>query len=576
MVGSKNRIRHRIEFEVVLQVEALLENLDPEQRLAAESLVGPTCILAGAGTGKTRTVTHRIAYGISKGYYSANRVLALTYTNRAAGELRARLRQLGVGAVSVKTFHAAALAQLEFFWPQFSGVPAPAVLQSKARLISEVADSVKIRLDAGALRDFAAEIEWRKYSMLSMSEYAAQVKSRPKVAGLSPAKNLELQQAYEDAKVKAQKVDWEDVLVLTLGMLRAEPRALAHVQQQYRFFTVDEYQDISPLQHALLDVWLGNHSDLCVVGDPNQTIYSFTGATSEYLQNFGSRYQDANVIQLTRNYRSTQQIVSFANRLTIDSSTVEPLRSEGEIGLAPRSLSFATVADECAALAAGIRTKLDQGIKPSDIAVLYRVNGQSESIENALSNAGIDYQVRGGERFFNRPEIQNAIRAVRAESISPTDKPLYQTVTDICRSLGWQTQQPQEKGSAREKWESLNSFLAITEELAEDATILDFAKELDERQRSQHEPIKAAVTLSTIHAAKGLEWDFVFIVGLTEGYLPISYAQTEVEIREEQRLLYVGLTRARKELTLSWARRDANSTRDRESSRFLGLLAPRV
>ena len=559
-----------------MQAEALLENLDPEQRLAAESLVGPTCILAGAGTGKTRTVTHRIAYGISKGYYSANRVLALTYTNRAAGELRARLRQLGVGAVSVKTFHAAALAQLEFFWPQFSGVPAPAVLQSKARLISEVADSVKIRLDAGALRDFAAEIEWRKYSMLSMSEYAALVKSRPKVAGLSPAKNLELQQAYEDAKVKAQKVDWEDVLVLTLGMLRAEPRALAHVQQQYRFFTVDEYQDISPLQHALLDVWLGNHSDLCVVGDPNQTIYSFTGATSEYLQNFGSRYEDANVIQLTRNYRSTQQIVSFANRLTIDSSSVEPLRSEGEIGLAPRSLSFATVADECAALAAGIRTKLDQGVKPSDIAVLYRVNGQSESIENALSNAGIDYQVRGGERFFNRPEIQNAIRAVRAESISPTDKPLYQTVTDICRSLGWQTQQPQEKGSAREKWESLNSFLAITEELAEGATILDFAKELDERQRSQHEPIKAAVTLSTIHAAKGLEWDFVFIIGLTEGYLPISYAQTEAEIREEQRLLYVGLTRARKELTLSWARRDANSTRDRESSRFLSLLAPRV
>jgi len=559
-----------------LQAEALLENLDPEQRQAAESLVGPTCILAGAGTGKTRTVTHRIAYGISKGYYSANRVLALTYTNRAAGELRARLRQLGVGAVSVKTFHAAALAQLEFFWPQFSGVPAPAVLQSKARLISEVADSVKIRLDAGALRDFAAEIEWRKYSMLSMSEYAALVKSRPKVAGLSPAKNLELQQAYEDAKVKAQKVDWEDVLVLTLGMLRAEPRALAHVQQQYRFFTVDEYQDISPLQHALLDVWLGNHSDLCVVGDPNQTIYSFTGATSEYLQNFGSRYEDANVIQLTRNYRSTQQIVSFANRLTIDSSTVEPLRSEGEIGLAPRSLSFATVADECAALASGIRTKLDQGIKPSDIAVLYRVNGQSESIENALSNAGIDYQVRGGERFFNRPEIQNAIRAVRAESISPTDKPLYQTVTDICRSLGWQTQQPQEKGSAREKWESLNSFLAITEELVEGATILDFAKELDERQRSQHEPIKAAVTLSTIHAAKGLEWDFVFIIGLTEGYLPISYAQTEAEIREEQRLLYVGLTRARKELTLSWARRDANSTRDRESSRFLSLLAPRV
>lgn len=555
--------------------ELLLENLDPEQRLAAESLVGPTCILAGAGTGKTTTVTHRIAYGIATGFYAANRVLALTYTNRAAGELRARLRQLGVGAVSVKTFHAAALSQLEFFWPQFAGVPAPAVLQSKARMISEVADSVKIRLDAGAVRDFAAEIEWRKYSMLSLEQYAEVVASRPKVAGLSPSKNVELQAAYEEAKVKAQKIDWEDVLVLTLGLLRAEPRALAHVHQQYRFFTVDEYQDISPLQHALLDTWLGNHSDICVVGDPNQTIYSFTGATSEFLQNFGSRYEGSVEVQLTRNYRSTQQIVNFANRLTQDSSAVEPLVSQGEPGLAPRTLSFATVADECSGVAQAIRVKLDQGVKPSDIAVLYRVNGQSEAIENALAHAGIDYQVRGGERFFNRPEVQNAIRAIRAQAVAPIDKSLFEAVSDICRSLGWQAQQPQEHGSAREKWESLNSLLAITEELPAGSNVMDFAKELEERQRSQHEPIKAAVTLSTIHAAKGLEWPYVFVVGLTEGYLPISYAVTPAEIREEQRLLYVGLTRAKKELTLSWARRDAVSGRDREPSRFFGLLQPR-
>ncbi len=555
--------------------ELLLENLDPEQRLAAESLVGPTCILAGAGTGKTTTVTHRIAYGIATGFYAANRVLALTYTNRAAGELRARLRQLGVGAVSVKTFHAAALSQLEFFWPQFAGVPAPAVLQSKARMISEVADSVKIRLDAGAVRDFAAEIEWRKYSMLSLEQYAEVVASRPKAAGLSPSKNVELQAAYEEAKVKAQKIDWEDVLVLTLGLLRAEPRALAHVHQQYRFFTVDEYQDISPLQHALLDTWLGSHSDICVVGDPNQTIYSFTGATSEFLQNFGSRYEGSVEVQLTRNYRSTQQIVNFANRLTQDSSAVEPLVSQGEPGLAPRTLSFATVADECSGVAQAIRVKLDQGVKPSDIAVLYRVNGQSEAIENALAHAGIDYQVRGGERFFNRPEVQNAIRAIRAQAVAPIDKSLFEAVSDICRSLGWQAQQPQEHGSAREKWESLNSLLAITEELPAGSTVMDFAKELEERQRSQHEPIKAAVTLSTIHAAKGLEWPYVFVVGLTEGYLPISYAVTPAEIREEQRLLYVGLTRAKKELTLSWARRDAVSGRDREPSRFFGLLQTR-
>jgi len=558
-----------------MEPEDLLENLDPEQREAAESLVGPTCILAGAGTGKTRTVTHRIAYGIAKGYYSANRVLALTYTNRAAGELRARLRQLGIGAVSVKTFHAAALAQLEFFWPQFAGVPAPSVLQSKARVLNQVAEAAKIRLDAGAIRDLAGEIEWRKFSMLSMDEYAEAAKSRPKIAGLSPQKNVELQEAYEDSKIKSQKIDWEDVLILTLGLLRAEPRALAHVQQQYRFFTVDEYQDISPLQHSLLDAWLGNRSDICVVGDPNQTIYSFTGATSEFLQNFDSRYPDATVIQLTRNYRSTSQIVNFANRLTADTDSVDPLRSEGELGLAPRILSFASVAEECQAVAVQIKTKLEQGFKASDFAILYRVNGQSEALENALSQLGIDYQVRGGERFFSRPEIQNAIRAVRAEAVSPTDKGLYQTVSDICRSLGCQTQQPTEKGSAREKWESLNSFLAITDELPENSSIGDFAKELDERQRSQHEPVKAAITLSTIHAAKGLEWDSVYLVGLTEGYLPISYATTEQEIREERRLLYVGITRARQDLMLTWARRDANSTREREPSRFLAQLLPR-
>jgi DNA helicase-2/ATP-dependent DNA helicase PcrA len=558
-----------------LDPELLLDNLDPEQQAAAKSLVGPTCILAGAGTGKTRTVTHRIAYGIAKGYYSANRVLALTYTNRAAGELRARLRQLGVGAVTVKTFHAAALSQLEYFWPQFAGVPAPTVLESKARLIAKVAEEQKIRLDTGGVRDLASEIEWRKFSMLSLAEYAQLAPNRPKVAGLSPAKNVELQTAYEDAKIKAQRVDWEDVLVLTLGMLRAEPRAIAHVQQQYRFFTVDEYQDISPLQHALLDVWLGSRSDLCVVGDPNQTIYSFTGASSTYLQNFSNTYPDATVIQLTRNYRSTQQIVNFANRLTEDSGFVEPLHSQGEVGLAPRTISFATVQDECAAIAAAIKNKISQGIKASDIAVLYRVNGQSEAVENALAQAGIDYQVRGGERFFNRVEIQAAIRALRAEAVSPPDKPLFQVVSEICRSLGWQTQAPEEPGILREKWESLNSLLAITDELSPEATLAEFASELDERQRSQHEPVKAAVTLSTIHAAKGLEWEIVHLVGLTEGYLPISYAQTETEIREERRLLYVGITRARREVTLTWAKRDGASSRDREPSRFFNALLAR-
>ena len=555
--------------------EDLLDNLDEEQRLAAESLVGPTCILAGAGTGKTRTITHRIAYGIAKGYYAANRVLALTYTNRAAGELRSRLRALGAAGVQVKTFHAAALSQLEFFWPQFAGVPAPQVLDSKAKLIGQAATELGLKLDTAALRDFAAEIEWRKYSMLSIEQYADVVSKRPRIGSLSADQNLSLQEQYEAVKIKSQRLDWEDVLILTLGMLRAEPLALSHVHQQYRFFTVDEYQDISPLQHALLDAWMGDHTDLCVVGDPNQTIYSFTGATSDYLRNFDERYEGAKVLQLTHNYRSTKKIVAAANRVVADTNSIDPLTSQGDSGDDVRVLQFASVADEAREVALNIRELLSAGAKPNEIAVLYRVNGQSEMFEAALADQNIEYQLRGGERFFNRPEIARAMTALRAESNSASreDKSTFELVTDVCRSVGWTAREPEGAGAERDRWESLSALIAMLAEMPGDPTLAQFSAELDERKRSQHEPIKAAVTLSTIHAAKGLEWSQVYIVGATEGYLPIGYATTPAEVAEEKRLFYVAVTRAKKKLSISWSKRDNNSGRDREPSRFLAVLA---
>jgi len=547
-------------------VDELLAALDNEQRAAAEALLGPVVILAGAGTGKTRTITHRIAHGISQGIFAANRVMALTYTNRAAGELRLRLRQLGVGPVTVKTFHSAALGQLEYFWPQFAGVPAPMILTAKAAMLASVASQNKIELDGPNIRDLASEIEWRKLSMLSLEKYE-QLTTRPKVAGLSHKMNVQLQRAYEEAKIKAQKIDFEDVLILTLGMLRAEPRALAHVQQQYRFFTVDEYQDVSPLQHALLDLWLGDREDLCVVGDPNQTIYSFTGATSDFLKGFTTRFEDATSIQLTRNYRSTQEIVKFANSLS--EGSLDPLEAQGAIGLRPEIKTYASDAEEAAAVAEAVVRQLELGVPASEIAVLYRINGQSESIENALAKRGIEYSVRGGERFFNRPEIQQAMQGVRAEAVIATGKSLHHAVSDICRSLGWQAQEPKESGAVRERWGALNAFIGILDEMPEGSTLADFARELDERKRSQHEPVQASVTLSTIHAVKGLEWPVVFVAGLSEGYLPISYAQTAAEIAEEQRLLYVAVTRAGRELQLSWSRKDSVSGRDRTASRFL-------
>ena len=562
-----------------LTPEQILENLDPEQRQAAERLVGPVCILAGAGTGKTRTITHRIAYGIAKGVFTPTRVLALTYTNRAAGELRARLRAMGVPAVQVKTFHSAALSQIEFFWPQFAGVPAPQVIESKSRYITLAADTLKLQLDAAATRELASEIEWRKFSMLDLDAYRDVVETRGMVGGLSPAKNLELQQAYEQLKVRDQKIDWEDVLVLCLGLLRAEPRALEHVRAQYRFFTVDEYQDISPLQHALLDEWLGTRDDLCVVGDPNQTIYSFTGASSRFLRSFQTRFDDVEVVELVRNYRSTASIIQFANSAIRTQNSMSELQAAGSQSDADAQSvssesngatvrSFGSIEEEYGWLANEIRRKVAQGIPASQIAVLYRINGQSEAVESALGRLSVDYQVRGGERFFSKPEVLQALQHLRAEAISPSGRPTFQVLSDIVRSLGWQSQAPEAAGVARDRWETLNSLLGILEEVDPKISVADFVSELEERKRSQHEPTKAAVTLSTIHAAKGLEWDHVYVVGATEGYLPINYAKIDEQIAEEQRLFYVAVTRARKSLTISYSMQDAFG-RVNQPSRFL-------
>lgn len=548
--------------------DEILAQLDDQQRQAATSLVGPTCILAGAGTGKTRTITHRIAYGIATGVFAANRVLALTYTTKAAAELRLRLRQLGAGNVAVKTFHAAALAQLEFFWPQFTQVAAPRVIESKLKLINEAAARFSLRLDSAAIRDLAAEIEWTKYSLTGSDGYLAA--QRGAVAGLSAERVFRLIEAYEEIKIAQQVIDWEDVLLLTLGLLEAEPRALAHVQAQYRFFTVDEYQDISPLQQKLLETWLGRHSELCVVGDPNQTIYSFTGASSRYLLNFADRYPDANQIRLTRNYRSTAALVHASNQLLTNPGS--ELESTGTQGAQPRLNEFDNAQQEADFVAERIEQLLASGARAEQVAILYRINSQSEVYESALQKFNIEYSVRGGEKFFNRPEVIAAVRAIRAEAVAPSDRSAFESVSAILRSLGWSAQPVADRSARRDKWEALNSLLGIVEELGPEATVAEVAQDLAERMQAQHEPTRAAVTLSTVHAAKGLEWDYVFLVGVCEGYLPISYAKTEEEIFEEQRLTYVAVSRAKRELQLSWSNFDQATKWKREPSRFLKKL----
>lgn len=548
----------------------LLDGLDEQQRGAATALLGPVCVLAGAGTGKTRAITHRIAYGVATGVYPPGRVMALTFTSRAAGELRSRLRALGADGVTARTFHAAALAQLGYFWPTVIGGTMPRILEGKARLLAHAAESLRLRLDTATLRDAAAEIEWRKTSRLTLAEYAA--RNRPAPPGIGREALIDLQGAYEQLKDERRQLDFEDVLLAAAGMIDAEPRVAEQVREQYRFFVVDEYQDVSPLQHDLLRLWLGPRTDVCVVGDVSQTIYSFAGASPDYLLGFPSEFEDAVVVRLEQNYRSSAPIVAAANRLVRGRAGALDLHArDGATGAEPTVTEFPDDRAEAAGVAAAIRADLDAGVPAEQIAVLYRTTAQSAALEAALGDAGVSYLVRGSTRFFERREIVEALLLLRGATVASGGGPLERAVGDVLSSVGWSSAPPEQAGAVRERWESLDALMRLARETQPGTTLRQFVDELVERQTLQHDPTLAAVTLATIHSAKGLEWDCVHLVGLSEGLLPISYARDDAAVEEERRLLYVGITRARRRLALSWAR--SSGGRVRQPSRFLTSLA---
>ena len=499
--------------------------------------------------------------------------MALTFTARAAGELRGRLRALGAGGVSARTFHASALSQLNFFWPQVIGGTMPRLLDGKAKVIAHGADSLRLKLDTATLRDVAAEIEWRKTSRLSIDEYAS--KNRPVSAALTVEKMVALQNAYETVKDERRQIDFEDVLLAAAGMVEAEPRVAQQVREQYRFFVVDEYQDVSPLQHDLLQLWLGPRNDVCVVGDVSQTIYSFAGASPDYLLGFGSEHEDAVVIRLEQNYRSTPAIVAAANRLMRDRPGALTLHSaSARTGPAPVTTTFASDSAEARSVANAIAAEIATGTKPESIAVLFRINVQSQALETALGDAGVPYLVRGSSRFFDQREVKEALMLLRGATVNTAVEPLFKTVSDVLRSIGWSQEPPETRGAVRDRWDSLNALMHLAEEAPVGTTLRQFVDELFERQTGQHEPTMAAVTLATLHSAKGLEWDSVYLVGLTEGLVPISYAKDPVAIEEERRLLYVGVTRARRSLALSWSTSPQQGRAGQRSpSRFLAELA---
>ncbi|WP_405498647.1 ATP-dependent DNA helicase UvrD2 [Nocardia sp. NBC_00511] len=577
-----------------------LDDLDAEQAAAVRAPRGPVCVLAGAGTGKTRTITHRISHLVAAGHVRADQVLAVTFTARAAGELRNRLRALGLsgeaGQVQARTFHAAALRQLKYFWPQVVGDVPWRLLDGKFPIVAQAAGRAGLSTETDSLRDLISEIEWAKGSLIAPEDYAGEVARRHRDAPYDAKKVSAVYTYYEALKTTPDGLllDFDDLLLHTAAALEDYTSVAEEFRGRYRSFVVDEYQDVTPLQQRVLDAWLGDRDDLTVVGDANQTIYSFTGASPSFLLDFSRRFPDGTVVRLERDYRSTPQVVSLANRVIgaargrIAGTRLQLIGQRAD-GPEPLFAEHDDEPAEAAATARAVAKLLGNGVPAAEIAILYRINAQSEVYEQALTEAGIPFQVRGGEGFFNRPEVRQAVSTLR-QAANRDDLPdargdkLVTLVRAALAQIGLTKEEPVGV-QAREKWNSFMALVQLTEELSGHEPDLDISgllRELAARAESRHPPTVQGVTLASLHAAKGLEWDAVFLVGLADGTLPIQHVlgpdstvSDETALEEERRLLYVGVTRAREHLHLSWAlARSEGGRKVRRRSRFLIGLVP--
>ncbi len=576
-----------------------MDGLDEEQREAVLAARGPVCVLAGAGTGKTRTITHRIAHLVSAGQVAPGQVLAVTFTSRAAGEMRSRLRGIEaadpdgprIGSVQALTFHAAARRQLSYFWPRVVGNTGWQLLDSKFSVVAQAANRAKLKVSTDDVRDLAGEIEWAKASLITPESYPAEAAKVSRDVPLDAQRVAAVYAGYESLKARGETalLDFDDLLLHTAAAIENDPAVAQEFRDRYRCFVVDEYQDVTPLQQRVLSAWLGSRDDLTVVGDANQTIYSFTGASPRYLLDFSRRFPDATVVRLERDYRSTPQVVSLANRVIaaargrVAGSRLH-LVGQRDPGPEPTFQDYPDEVAEAKAAAKSITKLIESGVSPAEIAVLYRINAQSEVYEEALTEAGVAFQVRGGEGFFSRQEIRQALVVLqRAADQGSAEGDLPTVVRTLLEPLGL-TAEPPTGARVRERWEALDALAQLVDDEVAARPELDLralSSELRIRADSRHPPVVQGVTLASLHAAKGLEWDAVFLVGLTDGTLPISHALAHgpdsEAVEEERRLLYVGVTRARVHLALSWSlSRTPGGRQTRKPSRFLNGIAPQA
>ena len=538
-----------------LRAEEILEALDNEQRAVALATRGPVCVIAGAGTGKTRAITHRIAYAAAIGTMDPHKVLALTFTARAAGEMRTRLRSLGVPSVAARTIHAAALKQLTFFWPQVFGGRTPDLLTTKSGFLTEAIKRAQLQGELSItsrdlLRDIATEIEWAKVSQVAPSDYLSESQKRTVKPRINPEQLAKVYTAYESVKHQERAIDFEDVLLLTTAMIEEEREVRERVQDQYRFFTVDEYQDISPLQQRLINAWLGSREELCVVGDPAQTIYSFAGATPVFLNSFTQRFPEAEVVRLTTGYRSTPEIIFTANSILRKGAMGNELVAINDHGSKPTITAYNDESSEIAGIVRDITKLISEGTPAQEIAVLARTNNQLNGLEKAMNSAGLPYQVRNTERFFDRKEVRDFFKQVRTASVIPTEGVVW---LDELRTLA----QPFLTGGAID---GIAALLHLARELDTDSgftpkNLRTYLREVEDRVQQNNPPTMPVTTLATLHAAKGLEWERVFLMGVSDGILPLENNSTtgdQASIDEERRLFYVGITRAKSDLRLSY------------------------
>jgi len=543
--------------------DEILAALDPDQRAVALASRGPVCVIAGAGTGKTRAITHRIAYAAAIGTMDPQKVLALTFTAKAAGEMRARLRSLGVPTVAARTIHSAALKQLLYFWPSVFGGRTPDLMTTKTGFLTEainragLSDSVRAT-NRELMRDIASEIEWAKVSQVAPSDYVDEISKRMQKPRVLPEQMVQIYTAYESIKKQELAIDFEDVLLLCAAMLEEEREVRERVQDQYRYFTIDEYQDVSPIQQRLINAWLGKRNDICVVGDPAQTIYSFAGATPVFLNTFTQRFPDSEVIRLSTGYRSTPEITFAANALLRHGAMGQELVAQNEHGTQPSVVGYSDEASEVNGVLSEITDLLSAGTPPHEVAILARTNSQLKSVERAMQKVNLPYQVRSTERFFDRREVRDFLSEVRKASVIPAQG---QGWIDELRTLA----QPYLTGEAID---GIAALLHLARELDDDdnftpKTLRGYLREVEDRVQQNNPPTMPVVTLATLHAAKGLEWERVFLIGASEGQLPVS----DASIDEERRLFYVGITRAKADLHISY--RKSPSPFLRES----GLLA---